>query len=453
MTQGPKDIHTEFPIVDERGLFNSLEMYSYRSISKSGLKRYCTGLEELLLENYEGALIEFQEGAKRGDPYALYTIYKMFATDNPFSITPDKAKAWYYLIASAVNFAVSIVKETAALELLKAYNKKFDNEKFDTSLSILNEGINEDLTPYAANRNLLKSLYSYLIIEQDKDIQKEYFLKYFENNDYSPELSLFYLRLVYKSDFDVVNDILRGNQVRTYISGTLRDMLLTFGQTGVLASAPFAKGILDSIVISLYYLIFQGENDDEEFEDLVLELYKVCSLLIYRDGMKFGIPETQAVEEIKKLDSIKHGVIAYNYIKGFYLKQSFSKAEEYLRDVQNKDDSSKYPSLRDYLVVLGKYRIAKANQENTKAKEILETIVDKYSEDSIKKLGKNAMPIDFWIGGYIQEKIFQNASKAKTYFMAGAHIEVECKTDTDIMGYLAFKRKCISKIDNNDDDE
>lgn len=67
-------------------------------------------------------------------------------------------------------------------------------------------------------------------------------------------------------------------------------------------------------MVGFFYLLWKGTSDEEEFEDLALEIYKFCTLIIYRDGIKFGNNESESVEALKALDSLAHGILAQFYL-------------------------------------------------------------------------------------------------------------------------------------------
>jgi len=57
------------------------------------------------------------------------------------------------------------------------------------------------------------------------------------------------------------------------------------------------------------------------------------------------------------------------------------------------------------------------------------------------------MPVDYYIAGFIQEKLYKNAEKAKEFYKKGIEVNNQAEDYGKIMEFLAFKRKCKTKLE------
>ena len=117
-------------------------------------------------------------------------------------------------------------------------------------------------------------------------------------------------------------------------------------------------------------------------------------------------------------------------------------------DEQNYDNLESFDlnGLRNYLVYIGGYRVHKEKGENEEAKKMLEAIEKIYTEEIIEENKENMIPVDYYLAGFLQEKLHNNLEKAKEYYMMGTEVSTQAEDYGRIMEYLAFKRKCQSKL-------
>lgn len=444
-----KDEFTEADVIDERGLFTSLEYFSYRVISKTPFKDYLQGQEDLFAGTFDLALANFKRSATALNPYGLYTMYKVYATNNPFGVANNKEKAWYYLVCAAVLFHASLIKEKAAIEMLKKYFEKLDNETFDNTMNLISTGIDDDLTIFKENKELIRLLFNY-VTKNEGEQQAEALKTYFrEHEDFEKDFVPLYLRLNYNRDYEGMQEFMKGNNIKAFINDNVKDYIFLFTQTGVFPTPDFSTAQVHSIFAAILFFIFHGKNADDDYENLVLEVYKYCQLVLNQKEIKLSPLEDPSVAIFREyLDNFARLLIAYLYTSGYYLAKNLDKAADVLSNVKEEEPVPKgLESLRDYLYINSKYKIHTAKEEKEKLAELFENFHKKYNKETFESKPEEVDTTAYYVAGYIQEKHFQNMDSASDFYRLGFDLENSKKEEIFVLKSVAFKRKCRSKLD------
>ena len=453
------DTFIEEHISDDVKIFLSPEFNSYIFMSTTGLGKYiealdCLSVGELL--KGEGLI---REGASIGDPYSIYALYKVYAADNAFGVTLSKNTAWYYIICAAVSFYTSLVYEESSLNLLNSYIEAFDNENLDKCVEIIENGVENDCTPYYLHKELLKYVLLY-IMQVDAETQKTRIIEYFNTHgDFPKEFVLLYLFLVHSGDVELALSAPKNNKVKAYVTRYVKDYIVLYNQTGMLGPLGTSVGLFNSVIFAFCYLIFLGRDYEEEnngkFEEIITEIYNYCSLAINRDDSLFGDSDQLGLKYLHKLDPLVKGMMAYLYSKDYFINKNINKAHYYLFSLEDKELNNEeiyeLSGLRDYLRCIGEYRILlKKENKEEEAKKSLEVIEKLYTEEIFKEKEEkeeSVMPVDYYIAGFIQEKLYKNTEKAKEFYKKGIEVNNQAEDYGKIMEFLAFKRKCKTKLE------
>ena len=444
-------------IPEDAAILTAPEFEPYKVLSTTGLGKCIEGLQNIAIEYYKKGEDLIREGASMGDPYSIYAIYKIYASENTFGIYPDKDTAWYYLICAAVSFFTSLLYEESALNILNLYNEAYDNENHEEAIAIIDSGVEDDCTPFAEHKDLLK--YAFLFMMQfDAEAQKKKIVEYLNKNPSFPrDFTLLHLFIVHNEDPDTPLDIVRSNKLGEYVTINAKDCLLLYNQSGSLGSPGTSVGIYNSVPVVLCYLItlgkFGSHGNGEALEKTALELYKFCSLQNMSGKEEYGIVCQDERNYLEKLRPLMKGVVGYLYLKGCYIKRNLKKAEEFVDASINddtkdtEDESTDWGSLRNYLVYVSKFKLLKKNDEIDAAVEYLKVISKFYTEEELEEKGESATPIDFFIAGYIQKNLYNNKEEAVKFYMQGLNLDSQGDDYGRIMEYLAFKRKCQSNLE------
>jgi len=448
------DIYVQEHVPDDEKLLTSPEFEPYRLLSSTGLGKYI----EALNHNAVGEFIKGEEyirgGARMGDPYSIYALYKLYASENSLGIEPNKELAWYYLICAAVSFFNSLLYEESPLNLLNCYIEMFDTEDLEKSLKIIQNGIDNDCTPFAEHKELLKMVLLY-IMQVKVDTQKQKIIEYFHNKNLVPkEFVLLHLYLTHDGNLNHALQIAMSNKVRAYICSNVKDYILFYNQSGTLGLAGTSVGFYNSIIFAVGYFILMGkgykEDDYDGLEKLIAELHKFCSILACQEGAPGNQEDVIGSKYLEKLSPLVHGIMIYFYSKGRHISKRLEKAEQYIELDQNLEyessESFDLNGLRNYLVYVSGYRVFKEKGEIVEGKKMLEAMEKLYTEEVMDENREGLIPVDYYLAGFVQEKLHGNVEKAKEYYLLGTEVSTQAEDYGRIMEYLAFKRKCQSKF-------
>ena len=245
-------------------------------------------------------MANFKKSAAALNPYATYIMYKVYATTNPFGMAKNKEKAWYYLTCAACLFHASLIKEKAAIGMLKRYFEKLDNQTFDNTMNLISTGIDDDVTIFKENKELLRLLFNYMT-KNEGDQQAEALKIYFkEHEDFQKEFVPLYLKLNYNQDYQIMSEFMKSNNIKSFVNENLKDHVFLFTQTGVFPTLAFSTAQVHSIFLSLLFFIFHGKNADDDFENLVIEIYKYCQLVLGQNEIKLSPVENPCMAVFKE---------------------------------------------------------------------------------------------------------------------------------------------------------
>lgn len=447
------DIFIQEHIFNESKPFLVLEVEPYRFVSTTGLGKYIEGLNNITVGQFKKGEELITQAAQQGDPYSIYYMYKIFSSQNSFGISLNKEAAWYYLICANISFFTSLVYEESPMEILQAYQETFDNDKFEVSLEIIESGIENDCTPFLYHKKLVKHIFLY-IMQYEEKTQKEEIIKYCQTNlDFPKEVLFLYLFLIHNEDLKTTFNIIKDMNIREYLT-SVKDCILMFNQSGILGSSGTSVGLYNSILFAFGYIIFLGKSsnkENENIEEIVTELFKFCLLANYRDPDNYTETNQECYKYLEKLDPLVNGIISYMYFKGYHLTKNIEKAKEYMKvysDIEEdrESENSDLTSLSDYLIFIGRYKIYK-EEFPEKALKTLEFLSKWYNEEELKQKEDILKPIDYYIAGYIQEKFYGDAQKANSFYMKGVETNVPAEDYGRVLEFLAFKRKCQTKLE------
>lgn len=444
-------------IPDDAKFLTAPEFEPYRVTTATGLGDCIEGLENFAIGYYKKGENLIRNGASLGDPYSIYALYKMYASENDFGIQPDRDTAWYYLICAAVSFFTSLLYEESSINMLNLYHEAFDNENHGEAIAVIDSGIDEDCTPLVEHKTLLKYVFLYMM-QYNPELQKKKIIEYLRKFASSPrEFTLLHLFLVHNDDPDTGIAIIRSDKFREYASINVRDCLLLYNQSGSFGPSGTSVGIYNSVPVVLCWLIALGRTftpkNDQNIDRLVMELYTFCSMQNMGKKEEFGEVLEDEFNYLVKLKPLIKGIIGYLYLKGYYLTRNLKKAEELIDDCINddtkdtEDESVEWGSLRNYLVYVGKYKILKKRKETIEAVEYLDVISKFYTEEELEERGEAVMPIDYFIAGYIQKNLHNDKEKAAELYEKGLNLDNQGIDYGKIMEYVAFKRKCQSNLE------
>jgi len=382
-------------------------------------------------ELYQNALDLYMNGALAGDCLCCLKISEIFSwKNNPFKMKVDANNAWTYMIMAmfyslCTPFGYEIELRPLFMDFIAAMQDDFSLKKSLELLKNSNDPVVKRHKPVISQtliyffdhelapevrvekfRNSLFSLSNYI----DEQIIGCFLMNIFSGN-YEKDANLFETDLVHGYFNTQIIQLFAFHNATFTVDGELHALMVT----------GFAANVW-------HFLIWKGKAYEGEIDDCLKELLRMCKFIYNSDGL-ISVP--LAVQQLFI------AIHAWCYRKGFLVKKDYSKAHSYLSKF---DDQTTMANL-----LFDKAKVKEKLGLTSEAKHIYQKIYQTYIEAKQTMGESNLMPFDFYVLGFLEEKLNKNTKKAKEYYNKGANL-------TKLPNYkafesLAFQRKCLRKVE------
>jgi hypothetical protein len=174
-------------------------------------------------------------------------------------------------------------------------------------------------------------------------------------------------------------------------------------------------------------LIWKGKNYEGEIDDCLKELIRM-SKFILNPKNKISVPHF--------VQNLLVAILSWCYRKGALLKKDLAKAHFYL----GKLDDTRTPTN----LLFEKAKVKQALNLHVEAKQLYKGIYHAYQE-LLKKAESEFYPYEYYIMGYIDEKVNKNLKRGKEFYKKGSTIVK--LPNVKAFESMAYQRKCGVRLE------
>ena len=441
------NIFTQKPLVDwdeQYSLLLSKGAFSFAHIYPNPISFLIKGLSNEFgiqpkignLSCYESAFEAYLKGANLGDSLCCLRLSEIYSwKNNPFQVDTNKDKAWKYIILAqfyAINSPFGLETDISPLfdDFLTAVG---DSSDIKNTQKFIQYSTDTLLIKHKKIINQVFENYFNSDLPAEKIVQK--FQKVFIDNQENIDKTLIgiFILNVLSGNYKLDVEFLENNKVNDYFNQNIVCAFKLFNETFNVLGEAHAMVLTGVAVNILNFLQWKGKNYNGCIDECLSELIRTCMFIV--DQNKTLVVSTD-------VQIIFSTILGACYGKGYFVKRNLRKALSYFAELNEDEVLDTNPNLMFDKMKLQE-KLGMKNESQTLGKKLY----NKYSttDDPNTQGTINLGSFEYYLLGYLEEKIIKNEEKSKSYYQKGTEV-------VDGVNYrpfenLAYQRKCLKRLE------